>query len=128
MGRSGAMGRIVFITGSCNCYDQAAVTAMMSKHLQEGDTVWTGGTSGVETLAAKQAVAWNMSHEFMLASWREDGEIDPLASWKRYMHVAENCNVVLVMWDGTTAESHKMIMAAVECCRELHVYPTNPHA
>ena len=117
------MSRVVVISGNRNCYDQQAVTDMMAAHLREDDEIWTGGSSGVESLATRQAVAWGMSHETMLAHWKVDGETDPDASAKRYTNLAENCDVVLVLWDGADSAILKLINAAIGCNREIHIHP-----
>ncbi len=117
------MSRIVAITGNRNCHDQALVTQVMAAHLQETDTVWVGGSAGVELLAAKQAKAWGVETETVLAHWKEEGDTNPNAGRERYQNMAENCDVVLVIWDGLDQPMTHLIQTAIECNREVHCYP-----
>jgi hypothetical protein len=116
------MPRIVAIAGSRKFHDRSVVTAVMERHVREGDVIWTGGTSGVEVMAAEQARAWGMDHEIYAARWRDaGGDIDPGASYRRYLYVAENCDVIIYLSDGEWTS--EIIAAAIECGCELHVYP-----
>ena len=116
--------RRVVIAGGRNLYDRGFVVAVMEAHLRETDVVITGGACGVDQHAHEQAKAWGCKTEIVPAQWRDDdGEIDRSAGPKRNAHMAENCDVLLAIWNGESTGTRNMIEQALRCNREIHIYP-----
>ncbi len=107
----------VIIAGSRNIADYKEVCNAVRNSGFVITRVLSGMARGVDTLAVRYAEDNRLPYDKCPADWRKHGKS---AGYKRNVHMSENADALIAIWDGTSKGTKHMIDIATK--RGLQVY------
>ena len=99
----------VIIAGSLSIKDQSHVDKAVEESKFNIDTVITGGSKSIDTLAESWAFSNDKNLIVMNADWETYGRA---AGYRRNVSMAESADALIAIWDGKSQDTMHMINIA----------------
>ena len=91
--------------------------------IHEDVIIVSGGAKGVDTLAERYAIEYNIPIDIYKAEWNnfnhpckikhnENGKYNALAGFNRNKDIVKNSDIILAFWDGKSKGTENTIMVA----------------
>ena len=116
----------IAIVGSRNFKDRNFVSNTVSKHINNGDCLVSGGARGVDTWAEEIVPILNsgllnftITKKIFKADWDKYGK---KAGYLRNIDIIEYSDFVLAFWDGKSKGTKHSIDLAIKSGKPLNIY------
>lgn len=113
---------IIGISGSRNITDEKYVFSILEKHIKKDDIILNGGAkTGVDFIAVKWAIKNNIRNLYYLPLFEVDRTIpyNPKHYFARNQQIVDNCDKMLIIWDGQSPGTKYTMEYAVKMDREV---------
>jgi len=107
------------IVGCRTCTSPRHVFPVLDKILKKGDIIISGGAKGVDTLADKYAQKNQHTMIIHCAMWDLHGKA---AGPIRNKKIVDDCDEMIVFWDGKSKGTRNSIKLAKESKKPIHIY------